>query len=228
MSSERLKAVLIVLSGAALALGILAAFVVFYPAGSYQPFTITNNSIILPNPPAGVSASSTASTTASSTATPTSSPTATIPTVSGTAFTNIPAGEFSSNYTYPYPLSWSEGHTTFSVTAASLANDELTLSLSITMGSTPDCVPVNVRLVADESGTLQPPDLPQGSTFVFPDTQSCNGTPGETYSESLLFTIPSSLAAPYFFTTGGASNTFFQVATTSPNGITITLPPTSG
>ncbi len=88
--------------------------------------------------------------------------------------------------------------------------------------------PGNLRLVADESGTLKAPDSPASGTFTFPDTKNCNGHSGLTYSEPVTFTIDSSIASPYLFTTGGASNIFFNVATNSVGGVDVALPSHSG
>ena len=210
MKSDRLRTVLIVLTAAALALGVLTAFVVFYPTGSYQPVVYKGNG------PTAVS-------TSSSTATSTASSTGAAP----GAGSGVP-GQFSSEYTAPYPVTWNEGGESIAITGASFAQNQLTLALAITIGNSADCVPVNVALVTDESGTLKTPDRPSGSTFIFPDTQSCNGTQGATYSQSVVFTVDPSLASPYLFTTGGAANLFFNVATNTANGVDVALPSRSG
>lgn len=95
------------------------------------------------------------------------------------------------------------------------------------MGSVPECVPLGLRLVVDEAGTLRAPVVPSNAVFNFPDTQSCAGTPGAAYSQSVIFDM-SGAAAPFLLTTGGTTNIFFQVATTSPNGIEVVLPSRSG
>lgn len=202
MKTDWIKTSLIVLSAAALALGILTAFVVFYPTGSYQPVVVqSTGTVSFSNLP-----SSTASSTSASSTTPMSTPT-------------VPGG-FASNYASPYPVTWIEGHETFSITGASSQGNQLTLSLTIQVGNVSECVPINLRLVADEFGTLKAPDSP--------DTQNCNGTPGATYSQSVVFAIDSSTTAPFLFTTGGTSNIFFNVATSTTGGVDIALPSHSG
>ncbi len=202
---------LVVLSAAALALAVLAGFIVFYPTGSYQPVVVQNHG----------ATSSAAVLLPSSTALSTS-------TTSQTPVLPATVGGFSSEYSSPYPVQWSEGGESFSITGAALQNNQLALSLAIKMGIVSECVPVNLRLVADEFGTLRPPSAPPASTFTFPDTQSCNGTPGATYSESAVFSIDPSIFSPFLLTTGGASNVFFSVATDTAGGVDVTLPSHSG
>jgi len=203
----------VVLSAAALALAVLAGFIVFYPTGSYQPVVLQNHGVASSSAsPAVPLPSSTASST---------SPTSQTPALPATA------SGFSSEYSSPYPVQWSEGGESFSITGAALQNNQLTLSLAIKMGAISECVLVNLHLVADEFGTLRPPSTPPASTFTFPDTQSCDGTPGATYSESVVFSIDS-IPAPFLLATGGASNVFFNVATDTTGGVDVTLPSRSG
>ncbi len=220
MQSRRLKTILIISWAVAFALLVLTLLVVFYPNGSYIPVTVQNGGATFSNLPTSTGASSSSFVLATSTAS--STPTST----TGAPSPNS-AAEFSSDYSVPYPVVWKEGNEQFSLIGASFTGDELTLTLAIQMGTTPDCVPVNVRMVANETGTLQAPNSPAGSTFIFPDTQTCNGTPGATYSEPLTFTTDN-IPSPYLFTTGGASNIFFNVATNTMGGVDVALPGTSG
>lgn len=215
MTDHRIKTVLIILVAIALALGILTAFVVFYPAGTYQTVSLNNTSSSSLGTSYGSPTGIATTTNAFQSTTP------------ATAATPSLAGQFSSEYSSPYPVSWNESSEKFSVTGAMFQGDKLTLTLAIQMGGTPECVPLNVRLVADEIGTLRAPDSPAGSSFAFPDTQSCNGTPGAIYSESLIFNV-ASVPSPFLFTTGGASNTFFTAATSTAGGVDIVLPSHSG
>ena len=201
----------VVLSAAALALVVLAAFIVFYPTGSYQPVVLQNHG----------TASSSAIFLSSSTASSTNA-TSQVPLPPATS------GGYSSEYSSPYPIQWSEGGESFSITGGAIQNNQLTLSLAIKMGAVSECVPVNVRLIADEFGTLRPPSAPPAGTFTFPDTQSCNGMPGATYSESVVFGLDPLIPAPFLFTTGGASNVFFNVATNTTGGVDVALPSHSG
>lgn len=218
MRRDKIKTILVISWAVALGLVVVTFFVVFYPT--------------VPPGPASSAPSTSSVETLSSAANATGTGNAnafastTLPGNTTASAQNIP-GQFASNYTPPYPVSWQEGGEAFSVTGASFQGDELSLTLAIQMGSVSECVPVNVRLVADEAGTLRAPDAPAGATFSFPDTQSCNGTPGETYSESLVFNTDS-VPAPFLLTTGGTSNTYFFAATTTAGGVDITLPGTQG
>lgn len=157
----------------------------------------------------------------------TSSSSATLP--PGTA-TSTPAGTAGSPNFYgsayrASPITWSDGGATFAVKAASLQENQLTFTLDVQMGGSPACVPLNLRLVADESGNLQGPAEPG---FSFPDSGNCNGAPNTDYpNETATFAVdPAKL--PLIFTTGGEKNIFFEVSTTTANGIDIALPSTSG
>lgn len=211
---QRVRTTLIVLSSAALALGILTYFVVFFPSGSYSPVSQSGSTTTFSNIPTSSISTSTAFVIPSSTV---STSTAT----TGPVSTSSLATDFS----YPYPLTWNEGNEEFSVTAASLDDTTLTLTLAIQMGNTSECVPINVRYVADEAGTLAAPASPSGANFIFPDTETCEGTPGAIYSQSITFAVNPTVM-PLLFTTGGASNQFFQVAT-STDGLAVTTPSTT-
>jgi hypothetical protein len=132
--------------------------------------------------------------------------------------------EYASDYSQS-PMTWAEGDETLSVTGATLSGSQFTLKLTIQMGSVAECVPMNLRLVADENGDLVAPLTTQ---FAFPDSGTCQGTPGAMYSDQeIVFAVdPNSL--PLVFTTGGTSNKFFELSTTPQGGITIAPPPTSG
>lgn len=131
---------------------------------------------------------------------------------------------YGSAFTTP-PVTWSESGATLGITGASFENNQLTLTLTVQMAGSPSCVPLNIRLVADESGNLQSPNTP---SFSFPDSGNCNGAPGETYqNQSVVFMVTPD-KFPLLLTTGGSANVFFEVATTTSNGLQITLPSTSG
>jgi hypothetical protein len=135
-------------------------------------------------------------------------------------------GSFATNFSYPYVMNWNEGQNDFSVTGASWTGDQLTLALKVQVGNVGGCIPVDIRLVTDESGDVAGPAQ---SAFSFPDTSSCNGTPNQTYeNQFLMFSIAPNAPTPLLFTTGGTSNQFFQISTTTDNGIQIQLPATSG
>ncbi len=213
-----MKTAFIVLAAAALALSVITYFVVFFPSGSYAPVLVRQ----------GGSGATTSfgnfSALTSTTSMVSSTPGANAATSTPPA---APSGTYATEYAAPYPVSWDEGHERFSVTGASLQGNQFTLDLAIQMGNTSECVPLNIRFVADEAGTMKLPDSPPNGAFIFPDTQSCNGTPGATYSRSLAWTVDPALPS-FLFTTGGAANVYFLAATTTPNGMSVTFPPSSG
>jgi FlaG/FlaF family flagellin (archaellin) len=209
-----MKRALIILSTIAIVLGIIALFVVFYGGGTYVV-----NSPLPSNSTYSSSTVATASSTASSTlADASSTASSTIMDASSTL------AEYTSNYSQP-PMTWSEGPETISITGANLSGSELTLTLTVQMGSMAECVPMNMRLVADEQGDLTAPLTTQ---FIFPDSETCEGTPGVAYNDQQIVFNVDPATLPLVFTTGGTSNKFFELSTTPQGGITIAPPPTSG
>lgn len=212
-----MKRALIIVTSVAVVLGIIAFFVVFYGGGNYVV------SSPLPNDSTYSSSTvATASSTASSTlANASSSASSTDDGLGGASST---LAQYASTFDQS-PITWMEGGETISITGANLNGSQFTLTLAIQMGSVAECVPLNVRLVADEEGDLT---APLTTEFSFPDTGTCEGTPGVTYNnQQIVFNVdPTTL--PLIFTTGGTSNDFFEVSTTPQGGITITPPPTSG
>ena len=196
-----MKTVLIFLASLAVALGIFAYFAVFgAPTGSYSVSPMINQSDITSSSLLGETIS-TSSLSASS----------------GTA-------SFSTSFPTP-PLVWPEGQSKISISAISLEDNQLSFSLSVQTGGAPECIPLNLRLVADEEGDLDPPNP---ASFSFPDSGNCNGAPNRLYAnQAATFTVdPTTL--PLLFTTGGASNIFFEVATTTGKGLQVDFPGTSG
>jgi len=208
------KNALIVLATLAVLLGIAAAFAVFYnPAISTIPGT--------PTSPASLFSLMRNS-------------------ASGTAAENIPGSnnatssanngqanglQFASSYSAPYPLQWTEGQSTLTITGAAIQGNQLMLAVAVQTGSSTECVPMNIRLVIDESGNLE---TPSPSQFSFPDTTNCSGTADTVYnSQAVSFVLGQNLNAPFLVTTGGASNIFFEVATTTDGGVSVTLPATT-
>ena len=205
---------LVILLAVAIVLGIIAFFAVFTPGTS----VISGSS------------NGTASGTLSfnglvnGTGTSPASSTGASPSISG--FTPGQNGSFATTFSYPYVMNWNEGQTDFSVTAASWNGGQLTLALKVQIGNVGGCIPIDLRLVTDETGDVA---APAQSTFAFPDTNSCNGTPNKTYDNQLLtFTVAPNTPMPLLFTTGGTSNDFFQLSTTTDSGIQIQLPGTAG
>jgi len=209
-----LKNILIILSTIAVILGIAAIFVVFYnPAISTISGTITSSTSLfslMRNSTGTIPSINNISTqNASSSAS------------NGQA--NIP--QFASSYSSPYPLQWTEGQSTLVITGAAIQGNQLILAIAVQIGNDPECIPMNMRLVTDESGNTENPTQQQ---FSFPDTNSCNGTPNMMYNAQVVsFSLGQSINTPFLLTTGGDSNIFFEVATTTNGGISIAIPATT-
>jgi hypothetical protein len=211
-----LKTLLISLSCAAGLLIIVTFYVVFYSGGGTYVVSSTLG------PDAGIFSTSTSTSTPLAGASSTASSTLAFgsPSASSTA-TSTPAptqiGQAS--------VSWTQGNETLSVTSASLTGAQLTLNVQVVMGSVAECVPLNLRLIADEQGDISPPITPQ---FTFPDTGSCNGTPGEIYSaQPVVFTLSTPGAFPIVLTTGGTANLLFEVDQNADGSLTAELPPSA-
>jgi hypothetical protein len=203
---------LIILVSVAIVLGIIAFVIVFSP-GTYN---------LTASPQASSTSSGTLSFNDLANATGSNSS-------SGSAFTKNGASSsntFTGAYSFPYVVNWNEGQNDFSITGATLQSNTLSLTLKVQIGNLGGCLPVDLRLVTDESGDVAPPIQSQ---FSFPDTKSCNATPNATYqNQTITFSLSSSAPSPYLLTTGGTSNQFFQVSTTTDGGVQISLPATSG
>jgi hypothetical protein len=148
---------------------------------------------------------------------------------SGTASSSTSAifENFSSNFSAPYPVSWSEGQSEFAISGATLAGDELTLMVNVTVGDIPQCVPINLRLISDEEGDMVAPTSPTQTNFPL-STSTCEGTPNTLYpDEPLTFTVdPTNM--PLLFLTGGTSNIYFEISTTTDGGLDVAIPQQSG
>jgi hypothetical protein len=136
-------------------------------------------------------------------------------------------GTFSSIFSSPYPVQWSEGQSSFAISGATLTGNELTLMVNVTMGNLPQCVPVNIRLISDEEGDMAAPSSPSSINFPL-STTTCEGTPNTLYpGEPLTFTInPANM--PLLLLTGGTSNVYFEVSTTTEGGLDVAIPQQSG
>ncbi len=201
----------VILLAAAIILGAIASYIVFYGGGTYVV------SSPLPTSTVAFNASTTAtSTLASSTA---SSTPANASTTASTTLAN-----YSATYATP-PVSWTEGYDTLSITGATLSGSQLTLDVNVQMGAIAECVPLNIKLVTDEMGDTEGP---LNAAFTFGENGTCIGAPGASYpGQQVTFNVdPTSM--PLSFTTGGSSNKFFELSTTASGGIMISLPPTQG
>jgi len=204
-----LKTILITLSCIAIVFCLITFYVVFYGGnGTYVVSSVSG-------PNAEIFATSAASGTASSA------------TSSTLVLQPIPASSTAASSTQlgATPVTWTQGNETLSATGATISGSQLTLDVQVTMGSVGECVPLDLRMIADEQGDLSPPATSQ---FTFPDTGTCNGTPGETYSaQPVIFALPSPVAFPIILTTGSTANILFEVTQNSDGSLNVQLPPNS-
>lgn len=208
-----LKTVLITLCIVAVVFGLITFYVIFYGGGG----TYVVSSAL--GPDANIFATSTPPSTAASS---TASSTLTLASlsVSSTTSSSLPSTQIGAA-----AITWTQGNETLSVIGASLSGSQLTLGVQVAMGSAAECVPLNLRLIADEQGDLSPPITQQ---FTFPDTGTCNGTAGETYSaQPIVFTLNTPVVFPVVLTTGGTANVLFEVMQNPDGSLTAQLPPSS-
>jgi hypothetical protein len=215
-----LKTVLIALACAAVLLGLIAFYVVFYSGGGTyvvsSPLGGPDAAIFASGTPAlaTTSASSTLSSSTLALASSSSSDAASSTSLSGSA-SSTPIGAPA--------ITWTQGNETMSITGATISGGQVTLDVQVAMGDVSECVPMNLRLIADEQGDLSPPVTSQ---FTFPDTGTCNGTPGETYAaQQVVFAVSDPTGFPFLFTTGGTTNMFFEVAQNADGTLAVQLPP---
>ncbi|HUC31607.1 MAG TPA: hypothetical protein VMR99_02895 [Candidatus Paceibacterota bacterium] len=209
-----LKTILITLTCVAVVLGLITFYIVFYGGGG----TYVVSSALGPDADIFATSTAGASPTASSTAS------STLADASSSASSTISSSSTSATIGTA-PVTWTQGNETLSITGASIAGTQLTLDVQVVMGSVGECVPLNLRLIADEEGDLSPPITPQ---FTFPDTGTCNGTPGETYSaQPIVFTLADPGAFPIVLTTGGVANILFEVTQNPDGSLSVQLPPQS-
>lgn len=207
-----MKLTLIFLATLAVILAIFAYFAVFgSSSGTYAVNPVATDTNI---------ATSTVFILPSSTASSSNPDTGT-----GTAETSSSeGGSFGTSFTSP-ALTWPEGQSKISITGVSLEGSQMAFTLSIQTGASPECIPLNLRLVADEEGDLNPPNP---ASFAFPGSGNCNGAANTVYANQTTTFLVDPTALPLLFTTGGSANIFFEVATTSNNGLNVIFPGTSG
>ncbi|HVO28516.1 MAG TPA: hypothetical protein VMT81_00845 [Candidatus Paceibacterota bacterium] len=204
-----MKTALIFLWSMAVVLGVFAYFAVF-GTGSYAVM----GSSLSANPVFATSTFALATTTA---------PTGTAA-AGGSAAASSSSATWGSTFSTP-ALTWPEGQAKISIMGASLQGSQLSFSLSVQAGPSLACVPLNLRLVTDEEGDVEPPDP---ASFTFPDSGNCNAAPGGTYdNQTATFTVDPT-AFPFLLTTGGASSIYFEISTTTGNGLAVYFPSTSG
>ena len=213
-----LKNLLISLSITASVLGLITFYVVFY--GNTGTYVVnsgnSSNTVFSSSTDINAFATSTVSSTLSLASSSASS--------SSSSDGGAGAQGYASNYATP-PINWSEGNESFAVTNATLSGSQLTLQIQITMGNVAGCVPLNLRVITNENGDTAAPVTPQ---FTFPDSGTCAGTPGETYTDQQVVFSVDPAVLPIILTTGGTSDILFEVNTTKTGGLTIQLPPNAG
>jgi len=209
-----LKTTLIALSCIAGVLIIITFYVVFYGGGG----TYVVSSALGPNGGIfGAGNASTTTTASSSTAAASSTLAEASSSASSTASSSLSSTQIGAG-----TITWTQGNERLSITDAMLSGSQLTLDVQVTMGSVGECVPLNLRLIADEQGDLSPPITSQ---FTFPDTGTCNGTPGEIYSaQPIVFTLSTPGIFPILLTTGGTANTLFEIVQNSDGSLSVQLP----
>ncbi len=204
-----LNKVLIVLGCLAVVLGI-TAYIVIFGAGTQ---------VVQPQTAEQATSSTGTFTFPSSTAASSTQNTSTTPAT--TTFQT-----FASNFASP-SVTWTEGQSSFAISGATLAGNELTLMVNVTLGDIPQCVPINLRFISDEQGDMIAPASPTETNFAL-GTSTCEGTPNTLYpGEPLTFTVDPT-NAPFLFLTGGTSNVYFEVSTTTTGGIDVAIPQQAG
>jgi hypothetical protein len=213
-----LKTTLITLSCIAGLLIIITFYVVFYSGGG--TYVVSSNL----GSDAGIFATSTIGTAvpAGGAASSTTSSTLALASSSGDSDTSSSLSSAPSGVS---SVTWTQEHETLSVINASVSGSQLTLGVQVTMDSVAECVPLTLRMIADEQGDLSPPITSQ---FTFPDTGTCNGTPGETYSaQPIVFTLNDPTTFPILLTTGGTANVLFEITQNSDDSLSVQLPPST-
>ena len=214
-----LKIVLITLTIIAAILVAITFYVVFY--GSAGTYVVSS----LSGPDAGIFGSGVTSTVSSASGTASSTTSSTLALASDTTSSSVGMSGGISTSSSGTAVTWTQGNETLSVTDASISGSQLTLGIQVVMGSASECVPLTLRLIADEQGDLSPPITSQ---FSFPDSGNCNGTAGETYSaQPIVFTLTNPGVFPILLTTGGNANILFEVVQNPDKSLTVQLPPST-
>jgi hypothetical protein len=211
-----LKTTLITLSCIAGLLIVITFYVVFY--GSGGTYVVSSNL----GSDAGIFATSTGAQAGEAASSTTSS---TLAFASSSASSTASSSLSSDAASGASPVTWTQEHETLSVINASVSGSQLTLGVQVTMDSVAECVPLTLRMIADEQGDLSPPITSQ---FTFPDTGTCNGTPGETYSaQPIVFTLNDPTTFPIILTTGGTANVLFELIQNPDGSVSVQLPPSA-
>lgn len=215
-----LKTILITLSSIAGLFIIITFYVVFYSSGGI--YAVSSN-LSADSGIFGTGTNTGSSTTGESASSTASSTLALASSSNNSNASSSLSSNGSSTVSGETPITWTQGNETLSVVNAAVSGSQLTLGVQVVMGSVSECVPLTIRMIADEQGDLSPPITQQ---FTFPDTGTCNGTQGETYSaQPIVFALPDPATFPILLTTGGAANTLFEVVQNADGSVSVQLPP---
>ncbi len=218
-----MKLAFIVLISLAVVLGFITYFALFSGPQYVQPAETAQNTQVAP-----ISIQPAASTTSSSMSAFIGGTSSNVG-ASGIGIDNASASPvYQTMFSAPYPITWSEGEPQLSIMGATLQANQLILSVNIQMGQTAQCVPVNLRLITDEEGDMQAPDAPASPNFPLAPDGTCQGDSETAYSESVTFTINASTSMPFLLSTGDPANGFFEIATTTGNGLQVDVPQKNG
>ena len=215
-----MKITLIVLACLAVVLGVIAYFAVFSGTQVIEPVATSTTNQQSSTPTMVLTAPSSSASTSATIALSSSTATATSPTSQDTA-------PYATAYAAPYPVTWTEGETKLAITSANLIGNQLTFSIAIQLGADVQCVPINLRMVTDEAGDMAAPTSPMNANFPLAPDGGCNVPANSQYASNVSFTVDPT-ALPILITVGPPSNTFFEVSTTTGNGLQVAIPQQSG
>jgi len=217
-----LRNILITLSIVAVVMVAITFYVVFYSGGgTYVVDSMSSDGgIFSTSTPIAAEPTSTASSTAFA------SSTLSLASSSPAGATSTPSSTPGSTSVGAAAITWTQGNEALAVTGAQISGAQLTVDVQVQMGAASECVPLTMRLIADENGDLAPPVTQQ---FTFPDSGTCNGTQGETYAaQPVVFTLPDPGTFPIILTTGGTANILFEVDQNPDGSLTVQPPPSAG
>ncbi len=117
-------------------------------------------------------------------------------------------------------VSWKEGDATISVQKGTLEGEKLTLFLKVKSVKS-RCIPLNLRQIADEMGTLKAPTT---ATFTYSEKNDCTAKANTTYENQPVIFMVNPKDPSYLFYTQGTANLYFEVSTTTNKGLKIEVP----
>ena len=213
-----MKITIIVLASLAVVLGIVAYFAVF-----------SGSELIVPNPAGGTQSSAQGGTGTSTPLTFISSSSSTSADSSSSATSTAVSNQiYQMTFSAPYPVTWNEGQPQFAVTGITLQGNQLSIAVNVQTGASAQCVPVNLRLITDEQGDMAAPSAPNSPNFPLAADGTCTAAANTSYPNQVVMFEVDPAQTPFLVTTGGTSNVFFEVTTSTDNGLQIIVPQSSG